>query len=109
MDPVTPIDPWARRRGPRRGIRASRVIAGVLLALIALICTVGVDLYTDALWFRSVGYLSIFSTVLLLQIGLFFAGFLIFGAAFLASVFVSRRLAYQFEGIGTSETEGMWA
>jgi uncharacterized protein len=110
MDPVTPMDPWARRRGRSgRTVRASRVIAGALLALIALISTVGVQLYTDLLWFQSVGFASVFTTALTAEITLFIAGFMLFLAGYLASVFVSRRLAYRFEGQGGQETEGLWA
>src|SRR5215211_5238369 len=101
MDPVTPMDPWARRRARSgRSVRASRVLAGILLALILLVSTVGVQLYTDLLWFQSVGYGSVFGTTLTAQIALFIAGFLIFLGGYLASVLVSRRLAYHFEGQG---------
>ena len=110
MDPVTPMDPWARRRGRSgRSVRVSRVIAGILLALIALIATVGVELYTDVLWFQSIGFASIFTTAITTQIALFLLGFLVFLAGYLGSVFVSRRLAYRFEGYGAPETEGLWA
>ena len=83
MDPVSPMDPWARRRArPRQTVRASRLIAGFLLALMFLIGTIGVDLYTDALWFQSLGLLSVFSTALAMQVALFIVGFLVFLAAY---------------------------
>lgn len=110
MDPVTPMDPWARRRGrTRRSVRISRVIAGALLALVFLLGTVGVELYTDALWFQSVGFISVFTTVIATQVALFLTGFVLFLAGYLASVFISRRLAYHFEGLNTTQDEGLWA
>ncbi|MFN0071084.1 MAG: UPF0182 family protein [Chloroflexota bacterium] len=110
MDPVTPMDPWARRRGRTgRSVPISRIIAGFLLALIFLAGTVGVELYTDVLWFQSVGFLSVFTTTLATQISLFLAGFLLFITGYLVSVVVSRKLAYKFEGHGSQETENLWA
>jgi uncharacterized membrane protein (UPF0182 family) len=104
------MDPWARRRGRSgRSVRVSRFIAAALLALIVLVATVGVELYTDALWFQSIGFISVFTTALITQISLFLGGFLLFLAGYLTSVFVSRRLAYQFEVYGGQETEGLWA
>jgi uncharacterized protein len=74
-----------------------------------LLSTVGVELYTDALWFQSIGFVSVFATALTTQITLFVCGFVVFLAGYLASVFVARRLAYRFEGYGAQETEGLWA
>src|SRR3712207_8329097 len=55
----------SRRRGQTgRYVAASRLIGAAILALLGVIATVGVDLYTDWLWFESVRLQSVYTTTL---------------------------------------------
>ena len=92
-----PIDAGRRRtrgRGGRRppggphdgedhGSRAARAgrrvgLIAIILAVIALfiLLTVGIDLWTDALWFTSIGFDAVFWTRIVATLGLFAATFL---------------------------------
>jgi len=64
------------------------VVLGVLLALF----TVFTSLWTDLLWFRSVGYSSVFTTQILTKTGLFLGFGLVMAAAIAANLVVAYRL-----------------
>jgi uncharacterized protein len=92
--------------GPRRDLRGGprdggasvrrRVIQGiavVAIVFVVLMLLVGVDLWTDAIWFRSVGYDGVFWTRIGVQVGLF-ALALVVGLAFLlGNLWLAGRLA----------------
>ncbi len=63
-----------RRRIGGAGPQALLVIVGVILLAAVFLVGTGIELATDATWFRSVGYDSVFWTRLGLQVGLFAAG-----------------------------------
>jgi uncharacterized protein len=80
--PPPPREPSPPRRprvvvddddGGSRGARIGWIIVGVALLSIILLFSVGIDLWTDALWYRSVGFDSVFWTRLGAQAGLFAA------------------------------------
>ena len=89
-----------RRRGPggpndggRFGGRAARagrrfgLLAGIIVVLgVVLLFGVGLDLWTDALWYKSVGFDSVFWTRLAATFGLFV------GATVLAAVVLLGNL-----------------
>jgi uncharacterized membrane protein (UPF0182 family) len=114
-DRPQPID--ARRRGrggpPRRrgpggpndggddfGGRAARAgrrfgVAVAIIAVLAVIFlfSVGLDMWTDALWFKSVGFDSVFWTRLGATFGLFLGTFILAVAVLFANLWLARRLS----------------
>ncbi|MBA2449679.1 MAG: UPF0182 family protein [Chloroflexi bacterium] len=110
MEPVIPMERWPSRRGQRgRYVAVSRLIGAVVLGLLAVLGTVGVDLYTDWLWFESVGLQHVYTTTVGAQVALFCAGAALFLAGYLPSVLLARRLAYRFEHLAPSDEVGIWA
>ena len=56
MDPVIPMERWPRRRGRgESSVFPGRLIFAGLIVLVLVLLTVGVDVYTDWLWFGSLG------------------------------------------------------
>ncbi len=68
-------------------------IAIVVIALIVFLASVGVDLWTDAIWFQSVGFDSVFWTRLGAQVGLFALAFVIAAIVLLFNLWLAGRLA----------------
>jgi len=73
------------------------IAIGVLIAIFVL-ASISKGIYTDWLWFGSLGYSSIYTTILTTKIWLFFAGAFGFLALLLASLFVARRLSPPSQG-----------
>jgi uncharacterized protein len=110
LEPVVPMERWPRRRSQTgRYVAASRLIGAAILALLGVLATVGVDLYTDWLWFDSVGLQSVYATTLGAQVALFFSGAALFLAGYLPSVWLARRLAHRFEHLSPTDEDGIWA
>ncbi|MGE3913511.1 MAG: UPF0182 family protein [Chloroflexota bacterium] len=107
MDPVVPMERWSGRGESRLGI-GRLLFLGLVVALLVL-ATVGVDLYTDWLWFGSVGLTAVFLTVLTNQVVLFFAAAALFLALYLPSAFLARRLARDFEQLSPPDEDVLWA
>src|ERR1700733_14202869 len=73
--------------------RRSRILIGVSLAVVALLL-VGprfVDAYVDWLWFGELGYRSVFTTVLVTRIVVFFIAGLLVGGIVFAGLAVAYR------------------
>ena len=88
-----PPRPMTARKG-RGGVGRSIMywlIGGVVLALLILF-TVGLDLWTDALWFQSVGYEGVFWTQLGAQFGLFIGATVIALVVILGNLWLAGRL-----------------
>ncbi len=86
QDPRKGPRPVVQRR--RRGALAPTLaILGVLIVL-ALVFS---QVWTDVLWFRQLGYLSVYRTEILTRIALFVVGGLVMAAAVLASMVVGYR------------------
>ena len=68
---------------------------GIVVALIAIfiLLTQAIGVYTDWLWFGSLGFRSVFATVLGTKIWLFFAGALVFAALLLPNIYVAHRFS----------------
>ncbi len=96
-----------RRRGPGgpndgaglggRAARAGRQF-GLAIAIVAILALVflfgiGLDLWTDALWYASVGFDSVFWTRLTVTIGLFAGATVLAIVVLLANLLIARRLA----------------
>jgi hypothetical protein len=74
--------------------RRARIIIAVIVALILflIIASVFVNQYTDLLWFRSVGYSSVYSRRLVTELLLFFS----FGAVMAVVVAANVVIAYRY-------------
>ncbi len=91
FDDDTPV----ARRGPAPGSQQrSRALIGTIVVLIAAFFVVSVftGVWTDRLWFRSVGYSAVFTKVLGTKVLLF----LVFGLVMAAVVALNVMLAYRF-------------
>ncbi len=88
----------AARAGRRFGIAAFAFIA----LAVFLLFSVGLDVWTDALWYGSVGFDSVFWTRLLAIVGLGAAAFLVALVVFLANLWLAGRLAPPPSGDGGS-------
>jgi uncharacterized membrane protein (UPF0182 family) len=105
-----PIERWPHRRG--RGdsyVFSGRLLFAVVVVLLLVLLTVGVDMYTDWLWFGSLGLTSVYATILSDQVLLFFAAALFFLALYLPSAFLARRLAHGFEQLSPPDEDVLWA
>ena len=91
--PPPPFRVYGQGRG--RGIGATErwlIIAGLVL-VVFIITTVIRDIYTEWLWFSSVGYESVYGTTIQARIGLFFVGLLSFVVFSGINIFIARRLS----------------
>jgi uncharacterized membrane protein (UPF0182 family) len=84
--------------GPDDGGRSLRrsltlTVAIVLVVFLVLMFVVGIQLWTDAIWYRSVGFDAVFWTRLGAQVGLFVAGGLIATVVLLGNLWLAGRLA----------------
>jgi len=71
------------------------ILAGALALLILLNISKG--LYTEWLWFNSLGYGSVYATILKTKVLIFFSAAIIFGILFLGNLVLATRLAPQTE------------
>ena len=86
-----PADPKPRRRH-----RARWWILGVVVVLIILLVSLRslANIYTDSLWFSSVGLHNVFSTLLVIKLGLFG----VFGAIFFAVLWINLMVCDRIAG-----------
>jgi len=96
-----------RRRGPggpndggglggragRAGRRLGLGVAVLVVLGLLLLFGVGLDLWTDALWYASVGFDSVFWTRLTATLGLFLGASVLAAVVLLANVWLAQRLA----------------
>ena len=85
-------EPRKPTRPPSRGRTRALVITGLVLVVLFFGITTFASVYTDRLWYDSVGYGNVFSTLLWTRVGLF----LTFGAVMGVVVGVNMFLAYRF-------------
>lgn len=84
-----------------------KLIQAIVVAAIFAVMVFGslvVTYYTDWLWFKDVGYSSVFIKTVLTKILLFIAGALVFAGVFYLNVSLSRRFRPKF---GVSYLEGL--
>src|SRR5215217_5459228 len=104
------MERWPSRRGRSSSFNAQgRLLFGVVVVAVLVLLTVGVDMYTDWLWFGSVGLASVYGTILGHQVILFFAAALLFLALYLPSAYLARRLAHTFEHLSPPDEDVLWA
>jgi uncharacterized membrane protein (UPF0182 family) len=86
-----PVDP-----SPRGRHRGRWWLIGIVVVLIILLVSLRslAGLYTDSLWFSSVGYHDVFSTLLVVKLGLFG----VFGAIFFAVLWINLVVCDRIAG-----------
>jgi len=77
-----------RHRGPHKAII---IVAAVIILFIVLSILKGI--YTEWLWFSSLGYGSIYTTILKTRVLIFFSAAIVFCALFLGNLVLATRLA----------------
>jgi len=73
-------------------IQKGAIIFGAVMFLF-IIAAIGKGIFTEWLWFDSLGFSSIYSTVLTTKLWLFAAGAIIFLILLLSNLFLARRLS----------------
>ncbi|MER5300868.1 MULTISPECIES: UPF0182 family membrane protein [Streptomyces] len=86
-----PSGPRIRVGRPSRRVRTLLMTLGVL-AVLAMAFVMFAGFWTDWLWYRSVGYSSVFTTTLSTKIGLFFVFGLLMAAAVGVNIWLAHRL-----------------
>ncbi|MBJ3812165.1 UPF0182 family protein [Streptomyces flavofungini] len=86
-----PTGPRIRVGRPSRRVRTLLMTLGVL-AVLAMAFVMFAGFWTDWLWYRSVGYSSVFTTTLWTKIGLFFVFGLLMAAAVGVNIWLAHRL-----------------
>ncbi|RYB92920.1 UPF0182 family protein [Nocardioides oleivorans] len=71
------------------------VITAIILIVLFMLLSGFASFWTDRLWFKSVGYSEVFTTLLLTRIGLF----LVFAGLMAATVAVTMSMAYRFRPV----------
>ena len=94
----------AAQAGRRFGLGAIVVVGLGLVALFG----VGLDLWTDALWYTSVGYDTVFWTRLTTTAGLFVGAALLTAVGLLFNLWLARRLVPPPSEGGTSSLRGLF-
>ncbi len=86
----------AADRSPRHRHRARWWVLGFIVVLIILLVSLRslAGLYTDSLWFSSVGYHNVFSTLVVIKLGLFG----VFGAIFFAVLWINLVVCDRIAG-----------
>ena len=82
-----------------RQTRRWLIAVGSLIALFIL-ASIGRGIYTEWLWFDSLGFSNVYSTILTTKVWLFFAGALFSLGLLLANLFLVRRLSPPSRGGG---------
>ena len=73
--------------------RVGLVVAIVLVAFIVFLAGTGIDLWTDAIWYQSVGFDSVFWTRIGAQVGLFLGTLVVALVVLLFNLWLAGRLA----------------
>src|SRR3990172_4340322 len=69
------------------------LVAGIAVVVIFVLYSIGAGIYTDWLWFESLGFQSVYATSFFARAGLFVLGALTFFVTFIADVALAWRLA----------------
>jgi uncharacterized membrane protein (UPF0182 family) len=88
--------------------RRARVIIGVVIAVIVLIIALGSlsNVYIDWLWFGSVGYRGVFSSIMRIRVALFFVVGVLMAAIVVANIAIAYRTRPLFHPM-SSEQHGL--
>ncbi len=93
----TPFDRPRPAARPTQAPRRPRAILATAIVMIVgfMLLSAFTSFWTERLWYRSVGYGGVFTTLLLTKVGLF----LVFAALMSATVAVTMSLAYHFRPV----------
>ncbi|MFH1775675.1 MAG: UPF0182 family protein [Chloroflexota bacterium] len=81
-----------RPRSQRRPVRRGLIVIGAII-LFFILAGIVRGIYTEWLWFGSLGFSTIYTTILSTRVWLFFGGALIFLAFLSGNLFLARRLS----------------
>ena len=86
------------------GIRRQLVTAFAIIAVlfVVVMLAVGLELWTDAIWYRSVGYDAVFWTRLGVQVALFVGGLVLALFVLLLNLYLAGRLLPPSDGTGVA-------
>ncbi len=87
-------------------IRLSILAAGLIALFILL--NIGRSIYTNMLWFSSLDLRSVYTTILVTRVWLFFAGFLVMGALTALSFWIAYRTSWGPSQVGLPESTVLW-
>src|SRR5688500_14314711 len=101
---------WSSKQpASRRVVALVRLLLLGAIAGLLLLAMLTVGYYTDWLWFESLGYASVYATVLLTQLAIFLVAALSFFVLLALNVVLARRLARRLEHQTAHTEEGLWA
>jgi uncharacterized protein len=95
--------------GAERVVALVRVLLLSAIAGVLLLAMLTVGYYTDWLWFESLGFGSVYATVLLTQVAIFLVAALSFFVLLALNILLARRLARRLEHQTGHSEEGLWA
>jgi uncharacterized protein len=97
-----PKGPGTKVGGPDDGARPPSIgsifrrlglaAVGIIVLLVILLASVGIDLWTDVIWYQSVGFVNVLTTRLGAQLGLFLAGLAVALVVLLGTLWLAGRL-----------------
>ena len=87
-------------------IRLSILAAGLIVLFVLL--NIGRSIYTNMLWFSSLDLRSVYTTILVTRVWLFFAGFLVMGALAALSFWIAYRTSWGPSQMGLPESTVLW-
>lgn len=92
LGPPPPVFRIPRKERFPRGVARWLIVLAIGLVLYT-VADIGKGIYADWLWFQSLGFASVYSTQVLTEIWLFFAGAVLFLVFAVANLLLARRLA----------------
>ena len=93
--PQRPAGPGGQRPATASRRPGALVITAIILILLFMVLSGFASFWTERLWFQSVDYGEVFTTLLLTRIGLFF----VFAGLMAATVAVAMAMAYRFRPV----------
>ncbi len=97
-------EPRREERATPRGRSRALIITALVLILVFFGITTFASVYTDRLWYDSVGYGGVFSTLIWTKIGLFLVFGVVMGAVVGANIFLAYRFRPLFRPASPEQT-----
>ena len=95
LDKIWGEESYPPSKPPKRRLSLARrwLTAVGAVVFLFIIATIGKGIYTEWLWFDSLAFGSVYTTILTTRLWLFFAGALVFLVLLLSNLFLARRLS----------------